>query len=140
MAIFTREIVRDTTVITLDIPSLDAGNVRAVSRHLAEAFQGQGKTVLDLGALRYFDVHGFAAILTWVSRSSEGLILRLCSESGTIQALFELLRADSVVSLYRNRDEAIVSLRNQPPAPRNAVEASAPQEHEADPISDRRTA
>jgi hypothetical protein len=64
---------------------------------------------VDLGALRYFDVAGFATILRWAGGGPQQAEVRFCSRAGTIWALFELLRARAVVPLYRNREEAMAS-------------------------------
>ncbi len=108
MQIFKQEIIQDNTVITLEIQSLDASNAKRVSERLAEAMQGKAQIVLDLGELRYFDVNGFAAILKWVA-SRKGSDVRLCSQSGKIQALFELLSANALVPLFQTREEALES-------------------------------
>ena len=108
MQIFKQEIIQDNTVITLEIQSLDASNAKRVSERLAEAMQGESQVVLDLGELRYFDVNGFAAILKWVA-GKEGSDVRLCSQSGRIQALFELLGANTLVPLFQTRQEAMES-------------------------------
>ena len=121
-------------MITLEIQSLDAANASYVTECLVKAMQGEGQTVVDLGALRYFDVSGFAAILKWVTGGSE---VRLCSRYGTIHALLELLQADTVVTLYQNREEAMASLRGLDLTQRKSVDTYSREE---DPLPGRRTA
>jgi anti-anti-sigma factor len=111
MHIFKREIFRQNTVITLEIQSLDASNAELVTRSLKAALRDERQVILDLGALRHFDVNGFAAILKWAA-DAEGSEVRLCSQSGTIQALFELLGANSLIPLYESREVAVASFRN----------------------------
>jgi anti-anti-sigma factor len=123
MHMFRSEIIREITVITLQIPSLDGSNAEQVTTKLKETIHGQTHTVVDLGALRYFDVSGFAAILKWAASSPQGTEVRLCSRSGTIHALLELLQAGKVVRLYQSREEAIESLRRAGPRPRKAVDS-----------------
>jgi anti-anti-sigma factor len=113
MNIFHRENVRQNTVITLGIQSLDSANAQRVTKSLAEAIRGESRVVVDLGALSYFDVSGFAALLKLAVHSNGGPEVRLCSGSGTIQALFELLGANSVVPLFQSRDEALASFGAQ---------------------------
>ena len=108
MQIFTQETIQDNSVITLEIQSLDTSNSRRVSERLEAAMRGEGQIVVDLGALRYFDVNGFAAILQWAA-GKEGMEVKLCSGCGTIQALFELLSANTLVRLFQNREEAMAS-------------------------------
>ena len=134
MNILRRETLRGITMITLEIQSLDAANASYVTECLVKAMQGEGQTVVDLGALRYFDVSGFAAILKWVTGGSE---VRLCSRYGTIHALLELLQADTVVTLYQNREEAMASLRGLDLTQRKSVDTYSRKE---DPLPGRRTA
>jgi anti-anti-sigma factor len=110
MHTFTREIIGQAIVVTLEIQSLDAQNVRHVAQSVAAAMAGADKIVVDLGALQYFDVGGFGAILIWAQGGPQKAEVRVCSRSGTIRALFELLRAQTVVPLYKNREEAMASL------------------------------
>jgi len=109
MHTFKRETIGQTLVITLEIQSLDAKNAQHITRRMAEAMLAGGRIIVDLGALRYFDVSGFAAILNWVGDAPRRADVRLCSQSGTIRALFELLRAQAVVPLYRSCEEAMAS-------------------------------
>jgi anti-anti-sigma regulatory factor len=111
MEIFRREIVGEAVVITLEIQSLDAGNARGVAGHVKEAMRGGNRIVMDLGALRYFDVEGFAAILNWAGGGADKAEVRFCSGSGAVRALFELLRANTVVSLYESREDAMSSFQ-----------------------------
>ena len=92
-------------MITLEIPSLDSSNASDVAARLAEAMPEEAPAIVDLGALRYFDLSGFAGILKWAAKPA----VRLCSRSGSIHALLELLRADAVITLYQSREEAIAS-------------------------------
>lgn len=110
MQILKREIIRQCTVVTIQIPSLDISNTQSVSRRVTATMRGQGQVVVDLGALRYFDLNGFAAILHWAA-GREGLEVRLCSQSGRVQALFELLSANSFVQLCRSREDAMALFR-----------------------------
>jgi anti-anti-sigma regulatory factor len=109
MPTFTREIIGQTIVVTLRIQSLDAQNVREVVRGVTAAMPGADRIVVDFGALQYFDVGGFGAILFWAQGGPQKAEVRMCSGSGTIRALFELLRAQTVVPLYKNREEAMAS-------------------------------
>lgn len=135
--ILRREMVREINVITLEIQSLDASNAERVTACLTEVMQGEAQTVVDLGALRYFDVTGFAAILKWAAGNSTGSEVRLCSRSGNVHALLELLQADMVVPLHQSREQAVASLRNLSLRPRRAMEA---QPREENPLPGRRAA
>jgi hypothetical protein len=113
MQTIKRETIRFINVITLQIETLEAANVQHVSRRVLDAMQCGGQIVVDLGALRYFDLTGFAALLEWLAESPPGSEVRLCSGIGSIQSLFELLRAHSVVPLYQSRDAALASFSHK---------------------------
>jgi anti-anti-sigma factor len=131
MQVFQREIIQEKTVIVLAIQSLDATNARYVSRRVSEAMRGRNQIVVDLGALRYFDVSGFAVILKWVAGNGQGPDVRLCSQCGTVQALFELLGTSTVVPLFQSREEAMASFRLLEPHRRVGVDRLLPREEDA---------
>jgi anti-anti-sigma regulatory factor len=108
MPTFHCETLWGIAVITLDIQSLDVTNASDVTERLVEAMPLEAPAVVDLGALRYFDVSGFAGILKWAARPS----VRFCSRAESVHALLELLRADTVMTLYQSREEALASLRS----------------------------
>jgi anti-anti-sigma regulatory factor len=117
MPTFHCETLGGIAVITLDIQSLDASNASDVTERLAEAMPTEAPAVVDLGALRYFDLSGFAGILKWAARPA----VRFCSRSENIHALLELLRADTVITLYQSREEAMASLQSFDLTRRRAV-------------------
>jgi anti-anti-sigma factor len=108
---FQRETIGNINIITLEVPTLDATNVSQVTGLLEQTMRSGSQIVLDLGALRYFDVSGFAAILRWAVSGQAGQEVRLCSQSGAIRALLELLQADTIFQLYRRREDAVASLK-----------------------------
>jgi anti-anti-sigma factor len=132
MDIFKREVFRQKTVITLKIHTLDASNARSVSRRVAEAMKGVRQMVLDLGSLRYFDLAGFAVILQWAS--GEGPEVRFCSQSGAVQALFELLGGNAMVPLFFSREEAMASFQGSVSHPARTIGELTPEfeEHHLD--------
>ncbi|HVZ18339.1 MAG TPA: STAS domain-containing protein [Terriglobales bacterium] len=117
MPILHCEMLGGIAVITLEVPSLDQSNASDVAARLAEAIPEEDPAIVDLGAVRYFDLSGFARILKWAARPA----VRLCSRSGSVHALLELLRADAVITLYQSREEALASLpRRELPMRRTA--------------------
>lgn len=102
-----REVLEGTVIVTLQIQSLEAANVQQMSRCVAQAMQGAESIVVDLGLLQYFDVRGFAAILQWARGGTSNAEVRLCSQSGAVRALFELLGADVLIPMYRTPEEAL---------------------------------
>src|SRR5579871_4779604 len=102
-----REVIDQAVIITLECQSLESTNVPSVTRSVFQAMLGAGRIVVDLGALQYFDVRGFATILQWVGSNPQRAEVRLCSQSASVRALFELLGADAVIPLYRTREDAL---------------------------------
>lgn len=128
MQILSRKTIGQTVLITIEIPSIETRSAAQISRRVTEAMRGGNRVIVDLGALRYFDVGGFAAILNWAAGGSQKADVRFCSQSGTIRALFELLRAHAVVPLYRNREEAMASFHRPE---RRSAEVMALREEES---------
>jgi anti-anti-sigma regulatory factor len=89
--------------------------------------------VLDLGALRYFDVAGFAVILKWAAEPA----VRLCSRAKTVHALSDLLQAETVITIFQSREEALASLRGLETSRRRT--ALSPENRD-DRVPSRRTA
>lgn len=118
---FEREVNGQAIVITLTTECIDWQNAAQVTLSINEAIAGGPRAVIDLGALRYFDVCGFAAILHWTAGGREATDVKLSSKSANVRALFELLRADTLVPLYASADEAMDSF------PRLAMAAGAGQ-------------
>jgi anti-anti-sigma regulatory factor len=109
MDILKREKTGKTEVIALQIPSIERANALLVARAVSDAIPTDGAVVIDLSELRYFDVPGFAVILSWVAEDRQRADVRLCSRSGSVRALFELLRAETLVQLFRSREDARAS-------------------------------
>jgi len=118
---FEREVTGQTVVITLTVPCIDCQNAAQLTQAVDDAIAGSKNAVIDLSALRYFDVSGFAAILHWTAGEPSPADVRLCTQSANVRALFELLRADAVVALYASAEEAMDSF------PRLAMGAAAGQ-------------
>ena len=73
-------------MITLDIQSLDASNASDVTERLAEAMPSEAPAVVDLGALRYFDLSGFAGILKWAAEAGRQVLLALGEQTRVVRA------------------------------------------------------
>jgi anti-anti-sigma factor len=130
-----REMIGNIAVITLDVQTLDAKNAPHLTGLLGEAMRDVNQVVLDLGPLQHFDIGGFAAILKWAAGNQADQEIRLCSASGAVHALLELLQADIIFPLYNSREDAIASLK----APRrSSAQAGRPSSQSR--RSDRRSA
>jgi len=112
MPAFTIQTIQHCRVLTLLVESLDAGNAQKVGESVLQAMSESRRVLVDLGALHYFDVRGFAAILRWAAGREDREVC-LCSDSRNVHALFELLRAESLVTLFRSREQALEALTNR---------------------------
>ena len=109
MPILKYETIRNQTVITLETQTLDSRNTPRVSQRMQEVLESETDAVIDLGPLRHFDAVGFAAMLQWTS-GKNGCEVCLCSKSRRVQALFEMLSANTLVPLFQSREEAMSAI------------------------------
>lgn len=108
--LFRREVLDGVAIVTLQIQVLDERNASRVVGLVAEATRDDAHIVLDLGSLEYFDVSGFAALLKWAIAGPSQPVIAVCSRSGAIRALLELVQADSFFALYHCREDALAAL------------------------------
>jgi anti-anti-sigma regulatory factor len=97
-------------VLTMEVASLVSANICEIRRSgIFMALATNHRVVIDLAALRYFDVRGFAEILSWVAQADKAGEVRVCSESREVHALLELLRGPSFLTCYGSQQEALSS-------------------------------
>lgn len=98
-------------VFTVEVASLVSSNIPALRQNaiLADLATSR-RVVIDLGALRYFDVRGFTEILRWVAQAEDAGDVRVCSESPEVHALLELLRGPLLLTCYESRQKALSSM------------------------------
>lgn len=96
-----------TLVIQLREESLDAGNVQLFKDTVQAVLQQHSRVVFDLEGVRFIDSSGIGALLSCMRqlRQRQGDV-RLCRLSGTVIALFELMRLDRVFTLCATCEEA----------------------------------
>ena len=112
MQVFTNQTIQYCRVLTLVIESLDARNADEVGESVLQAMSESRRVLVDLGALLYFDVRGFAAILRWAAGREDREVC-LCSGSRNVHALFGLLQAENLVTLFQSREQALGALVNR---------------------------
>ena len=98
------------TVVPVDFRSLDAENAEEFQEALMEILTPSALILLDCEGLGFIDSSGLGAILTTMRDvQAEGGQVKLCNLSTGVRALFELVRMDSLMEIYGEREEALAS-------------------------------
>ena len=104
-------VVGDSTIVVrLREESLDASNVQVFKDEVQALLANHTRVVFDLEGVRFIDSSGIGALLSCMRqmRQRQGEV-RLCHLSGTVVALFELMRLDRVFTLCSTCEEAATS-------------------------------
>ncbi|MBM3262299.1 MAG: STAS domain-containing protein [candidate division Zixibacteria bacterium] len=95
-------------VATYGEPSLDASNNREFVEGFSALLTPGARIVLDMSHLRFVDSSGLGSMMLCMRRlKGAGGDLKLCGLSGSVMALFELVRMNRVFDIYPTREEAI---------------------------------
>ncbi len=107
MRIHSTVVGDSTLVIQLREESLDASNVQCFKDAVQALLKHHARVVFDLEGVRFIDSSGIGALLSCMRqmRQRQGE-MRLCGLSGTVIALFELMRLDRVFTLCATCAEA----------------------------------
>ena len=98
------------TIVPIELENLDADNSKEFKAAVTQVIEKTDKLVFDLARLQFIDSSGLGAILSCQRTLHEaGGDLKLCNMSGTVRAMFELVRMHRVVEIYNNREEAVAS-------------------------------
>jgi anti-sigma B factor antagonist len=111
--------VDGVTVVTFKTEFLDANNGRAFKEKMMELLDHTSpKVLLDLGQVQFIDSTGCGALLTCLKRVSElGGDLRICSVTSPVRALFDLVRIQRIIHIYKTRAEGLQSFHQNKQAP-----------------------
>ncbi len=100
----------DVLVIALGEDCLDASNVQEFRDTALSMLHDAQRVVLDMGAVSFVDSSGLGALLACLrhvhGRQGD---FRLCNLTGSVQALFELMRMHRVLHILPTREEAVRS-------------------------------
>lgn len=107
------DLVDGVTVVTVKGDFLDANNSRAFKDRMLELLdQAAPRVLLDLSQVQFIDSTGCGALLTCLKRTSElGGDLRICCITSPVRALFDLVRMQRIIQIYKTRAEALQSFR-----------------------------
>jgi anti-sigma B factor antagonist len=100
----------DVLVIELRADNLDASNVREFRDAVQALMQQHTRVVLDMAGVKFVDSSGLGALISCLRQlNSRRGDFRLCEMSGTVRALFELMRMHRVFNIHDSRVDAIAS-------------------------------
>lgn len=95
-------------VVHVQVDRLNAGNSQDFQQTMMSLMDERYQVVLDVAPVRFVDSCGFGALLACLrmikSRCGD---LALCCLSGSLGALFALMRMHHLVDVYSNCEEAV---------------------------------
>jgi len=90
---------------------LDANTSREFKDELPTALGESNKVVLDLEHVQFMDSAGCGAVLTlFKTLRASGGDLKICCVTNPIRALFDLVRMQRIIEVFRTREEASAAL------------------------------
>ncbi len=110
---FTLENIQEgqSTIVTLQAESLDAGNSKDFKEKLLPILEGHGTVLIDMGSLNFVDSSGLGVLLSCLrTMNNKDGQLKLFAMSKPVQALFELVRMHRIFAIYNSRDDAVATL------------------------------
>ncbi len=104
----TCEKVGGVTVVLPQVAYLDASNAQEFKTASDGMVAPKAHVVLDMSQVGFVDSAGLGAILSFFRKlNAEQGELKLCSVSGPVRLLFQLVRFHRVFEIFNTRDEAI---------------------------------
>ena len=100
----------EIAVYVCPFEAIDASNSSAFKTQLKDSVSGSSKLILDLGNVQFVDSAGLG-VMVWGFRqlSADNGEMRTCNVNGSVRALFELVRMNSLVEVLGSREEAVSS-------------------------------
>lgn len=101
------ENIGDIIVVSLTADALNIANATAFEDEMENLIEPGAKIVLDLSHLRFLDSTGIGLIRFWHEKlCSSGGLLKLCSLTKQVHSVFELIKLDRILNIYKTREEA----------------------------------
>ena len=95
-------------IVRVGAPRIDAaGAIQFKEAMRTETAKGDGRVILDLGAVDFIDSSGLGAIVAAMKQLDGDRRLDLASLSPTVDKVFRLTRMDTVFRLYPTLDDAL---------------------------------
>ena len=100
----------DVTVVVPKTEFLDANTSREFKEELPAALGESGKVVLDLRHVQFMDSGGCGAVLAVLKKlRTSGGDLKICCVTNPVRALFDLVRMQRIVGVFKTREEAVAA-------------------------------
>ena len=104
------EKVGDVTVVVPRAEFLDANTSREFKDELPAALGEGGKVVLDLRHVQFMDSGGCGAVLAVLKKlRTAGGNLKICCVTNPVRALFDLIRMQRIIEVFKTREEAVAA-------------------------------
>jgi anti-sigma B factor antagonist len=97
-------------VLRVGQPRIDAYGAGELKARLLQLAEGKGAIVLDLGAVRFMDSSGLAALIAAHKRTGTGR-LTLAALQPQVRSVLDLTGLSKVLDISPSVDEAVESLR-----------------------------
>lgn len=95
------------TVITFLVDHLDAANANDIRRSIHNEIDKSTRLVIDMSQLQFVDSSGLGVLVATLRLIDKNKgILRLCSMTEPVQALFDLMRMHRVFRIHNSVSEA----------------------------------
>ena len=104
----------DIAVVRLPGEHPDAGNAQEFKRRLAAILASHTKVVFDMQQLRFVDSAGLGAFLSCLRQlHAAGGGLKVYGMQRPVQALFELVRMQRLVTAFDTKEEALRAFQSR---------------------------
>ena len=103
-----------TNLITYRVEeqTLDASNSNVFKKNLLAQVEAHPNLILDLGRTDFIDSSALGAILSGLKRAQQlGGLLAICSLTGPVRVLFELVRMHRIVDIFNDEEEALRAIK-----------------------------
>ena len=98
------------TVVVPKAEFLDASTSAEFRHQLPGAIADARQVVLDLQHVQFMDSGGCGAMLSALKRlKAAGGDLKICCISNPVRALFDLVRMQRIIEVFRTREEAVAA-------------------------------
>lgn len=102
------ENIGTVTAITLDMEILDASNTEEFKQNIFIIFDTNNHFVLNMEKVRFVDSSGCGTLLSCINRIKKtGGKISLCGVQENVRNLFELIRLDRLIDIYKTREAAL---------------------------------
>ena len=102
------ETVQGVTLVTVTAEFIDANNGKEFKEQMLALLDGLTRVVLDLQHVQFIDSSGCGALLTCLKKlTAAGGDLKICSVSRPVRALFDLVRMQRIMDIFKTCAEAV---------------------------------